>query len=433
MSPPADRSPTQLRRAVTSSYLGSVIEYYDFLLYATASAVVFNTVFFPSADPTAGVIASFGTLVAGYAAKPVGAALFGHFGDRIGRKRTLVVSMTVMGTVSVLIGLLPGYATIGVWAPILLVLLRILQGIALGGEWGGSVLISTEHAASRRGLWASFTLSGAPSGTVLSTLALTVVAGAVGNDALVAWGWRIPFLFSAVLLAVGLFVRAKVEETPVFRQEREKARVPLAEVLRAHPRALLISVGMGAGAFVAQGTLTVFVITYAVAAGFTRSAVLNALTISSVVAALGVLVFAGLSDRIGRRPVVVAGAVGMAAWAFAIFPLVDSGSFALLLLAVVVGQGVIHTAMFGPMAALYAELFPARVRYTGASLGLGLAGIASGLAPLVFAALGAQPGNSIVVSVVMAACCLLTVGCVRLVRETSAAPAAGGERVGEPA
>jgi len=268
---------------------------------------------------------------------------------------------------------------------------------------------------------------------VLSTLALTVVAGAVGNDALVAWGWRIPFLFSAVLLAVGLFVRAKVEETPVFRQEREKARVPLAEVLRAHPRALLISVGMGAGAFVAQGTLTVFVITYAVAAGFTRSAVLNALTISSVVAALGVLVFAGLSDRIGRRPVVIAGAVGMAAWAFAIFPLVDSGSFALLLLAVVVGQGVIHTAMFGPMAALYAELFPARVRYTGASLGLGLAGIASGLAPLVFAALGAQPGNSIVVSVVMAACCLLTVGCVRLVRETSAAPAAGGERVGEPA
>jgi MFS family permease len=432
MSAPADRPPTQLRRAVASSYLGSVIEYYDFLLYATASAVVFNTVFFPGVDPAAGVIASFGTLVAGYAAKPVGAALFGHFGDRIGRKRTLVVSMTVMGTVSVLIGLLPGYATIGVWAPILLVVLRVLQGIALGGEWGGSVLISTEHATSRRGLWASFTLSGAPSGTVLSTLALTVVAAAVGNDALIAWGWRIPFLLSAVLLAVGLFVRSRVEETPVFRQEQVKARVPLVEVLRAHPRALLVSVGMGVGAFVAQGTLTVFLITYAVAAGFTRPAVLNALTISSVVAAVGVLVFAALSDRIGRRPVIVAGALAMGAWAFAIFPLVDSGSFALLLLAVVVGQGVVHTAMFGPMAAVYAEIFPARVRYTGASLGLGLAGIASGLAPLVFASIGAKPGDSLVVSVVVAACCLLTVACVRLTRETRATAVTGDDRVEEP-
>jgi MFS family permease len=426
-------APTQLRRAVTSSFLGSVIEYYDFLLYATASAIVFNVVFFPGADPATGMIASFGTLVAGYAAKPVGAALFGHVGDRLGRKRALVVSMTVMGGVSVLIGLLPGYATIGVWAPILLVVLRILQGIALGGEWGGSVLISTEHATSRRGLWAGFTLSGAPTGTVLSTLALTVVAAAVGNDALVAWGWRIPFLLSALLLAVGLFVRAKVEEPPAFQQEQVKARIPLVELLRAYPRTLLVSVGMGVGAFVAQGTLTVFVIAYAVAAGFTRPAVLNALTISSVVAAVGVLGFAALSDRIGRRPVVVAGAVAMGAWAFALFPLVDTGSFALLLVALVVGQGVVHTAMFGPMAALYAELFPTRVRYTGASLGLGLAGIASGLAPLVFAALGAKPGDSLVVSVVIAACCLLTVVCVRLTRETSATPISGPDRVEEPA
>ncbi|MGI5131310.1 MFS transporter [Pseudonocardia sp. CA-107938] len=418
MSAPADHSPTQLRRAVTSSYLGSVIEYYDFLLYATASAAVFGTVFFPNVDPATGVIASFGTLVAGYIARPLGAAIFGHYGDRIGRKRTLVVTMTVMGVVSVLIGLLPSYATIGVWAPILLVVLRILQGIAIGGEWGGAVLISAEHATSRRGLWASFTLSGAPSGMVLSTLALSVVGAIAGKEGLIAWGWRIPFLLSAVLLVIGLFVRSRVEETPVFRDESRRATMPLVEVLRTQPRALLLSVGVGLGAFVAQGTLTVFVIAYAVRAGFPQPTVLNALTISSVVAAVGILAFSALSDRIGRRPVVVAGAIAMGLWAFAIFPLIDSKSFLLLLVAVVVGQGIIHTAMYGPMAALYSELFPTHVRYTGASLGYQLAGIGAGLAPLVFAAIGAATGSSLVVSLVIAACCLLTVGCVQLLGET---------------
>src|SRR3954471_5806525 len=199
----------QLRRAVLSSYLGSVVEYYDFLLYATASAVVFSRVFFSDLDPLVGTVASFGTLATGYFARPVGGIIFGHFGDRIGRKKMLVLSMTLMGVGSTLIGVLPTYDQIGVWAPILLILLRVLQGVAIGGEWGGAVLMSAEHATSRRGLWASFTGAGAPSGMVLSTLVLALAAAISGEQGFLQWGWRIPFLLSIVLLGIGLFVRAR--------------------------------------------------------------------------------------------------------------------------------------------------------------------------------------------------------------------------------
>jgi MFS family permease len=413
------RSRTQLRRAVASSYLGSVIEYYDFLLYATASAVVFNKVFFSSLDPIVGTVASFGTLATGYLARPLGGALFGHYGDRIGRKRMLILTMGLMGVASVLIGLLPTYGQIGALAPVLLVVLRIAQGVAVGGEWGGAVLMSAEHATTRRGLWASFTNAGAPSGMVLSTLVLALAAGIAGEEGFLTWGWRIPFLLSAVLLAIGLFVRAKVEETPVFTASTAPERPPLMEVLTQHPRALLLSIGVGFGAFVAQGTLTVFVISYAVQAGFARPTVLNALTISSVVAVLGIVGFSALSDRLGRRPVVLAGAVAMAVWAFLIFPLIDSGSTALLVLAMVVGQGVVHASMYGPLAALYSELFPTRSRYTGASLGYQIAGIGAGLAPVVFAGVMAGSGSSAAVAAIIAACCLVSVGCILALGETS--------------
>ncbi|MDD7964782.1 MFS transporter [Actinomycetospora lemnae] len=416
------RSRTQLRRAVLSSYLGSVIEYYDFLLYATASAVVFAKVFFSTLDPLVGTVASFGTLATGYLARPLGGILFGHFGDRVGRKKMLVVTMTLMGVVSVLIGVLPTYAQIGVWAPILLVLLRVLQGVAVGGEWGGAVLMSAEHATSRRGLWASFTNAGAPSGMVLSTAALAGAAAVAGEQGFLSWGWRIPFLLSAVLLAVGLFVRARVEETPVFARASSDAAPsapPLLEVLRRHPRNLLLSIGIGFGAFVAQGVLTTFVIAYAVQAGFARQTVLNALTVSSIAAIVGIIGFAALSDRVGRRPVVLVGALAMTVWAFLLFPLVDSGSTALLVLGVVVGQGVVHAAMYGPLAALYTELFSTRARYTGASLGYQVAGIGAGLGPVVFASLLQGSGSALLVSVVIAACCVLTVVCVLAAGETS--------------
>ena len=414
-------SRTQLRRAVLSSYLGSVIEYYDFLLYATASAIVFNKIFFSNLDPLVGTVASFGTLATGYLARPLGGIVFGHFGDRIGRKKMLVLSMTLMGVGSTLIGLLPTYAQVGVWAPILLVLLRVVQGIAVGGEWGGAALMSAEHASSRRGLWTSFTNAGAPTGVVLSTLVLALSASLTGEAQFLAWGWRIPFLLSIVLLAIGLFVRARVAETPVFAEaaRAKPTRSPLMEVLRHHPRNLLLSIGVGFGAFVAQATITTFVISYAVQGGFPRATVLNALTVSSAVAVFGIVGFSALSDRLGRRPVVLAGAVGMAIWAFLLFPLIDSKSTALLVVAVVVGQGVVHTAWYGPLAALYTELFSTGSRYTGASLGYQMAGLGAGIAPVAFASVMAAGGGTLTVSIIMAVCCLVSVACILALRETS--------------
>ncbi|WP_290057296.1 MFS transporter [Amycolatopsis solani] len=411
------RSRAQLRRAVLSSYFGSVIEYYDFLLYATASAVVFNKVFFSNLDPVAGTIASLGTFTTGYLARPIGGIVFGHFGDLLGRKRMLVITMTMMGVASTLIGLLPTYAQIGVWAPVLLIVLRVLQGVAVGGEWGGAVLMSAEHATSRRGLWASFTNAGAPSGMVVSTLLLTLM-GAVTTDAqFLAWGWRVPFLLSVVLLAVGLFVRLKVDETPVFAATERRAGAPLLEVLRHHPKNLLLAIGVGFAAFVAQGTLTTYVLSYAVHAGFSRQTVLNAITVSSVGAVFGIIGFSALSDRVGRRPVVVAGAVATGVVGFVLFPLIDSGSAALLTLGVVLGQSIAHPAMYGPLAALYTELFATRTRYTGASLGYQIAGLGAGIAPVVFAALAGS--GTVLISAVIAACCLLTVVCVLALRESN--------------
>jgi MFS family permease len=414
-------SRTQLRRAVLSSYLGSVIEYYDFLLYATASAVVFSKVFFSNLDPLVATVASFGTLATGYFARPLGGIVFGHFGDRIGRKKMLVLSMVLMGVGSTLIGVLPTYAQIGVWAPILLVLLRVVQGIAVGGEWGGAVLMSAEHASSRRGLWASFTNAGAPSGVVLSTLVLAASAALTGEEGFLAWGWRIPFLLSIVLLAVGLFVRSRVAETPVFAEAAatKPATPPLFDVLRNHPRNLLLSIGVGFGAFVAQGTITTFLISYAVQAGFARQTVLNALTLSSFVAIFGIIGFSALSDRVGRRPIVLAGAAAMAVYAFALFPMVDSGSAVLLTIAIVLGQGVLHTAWYGPLAALYTELFSTGSRYTGASLGYQIAGLGGGIAPLVFASVLAAGGGTTTISIIIAAGCVLCIGCVLVLRETA--------------
>lgn len=415
-------SPTQRRRAVLSSYLGSLIEYYDFLLYATASAVVFNQVLFSDLDPLVGTVAAFGTLATGYLARPLGGIVFGHFGDRVGRKKMLVISMVLMGVASTLIGVLPTYAQVGALAPVLLIVLRVVQGVAVGGEWGGAVLMSAEHASSRRGLWASFTNAGAPSGMVLSTLVLALSASLTG-DAFLTWGWRIPFLLSVVLLGIGLFVRLSVTETPVFAasaaaRPTAPRRAPLLEVL-SRPRNLLLAVGVGFGAFVAQGTLATFLISYAVRAGFERQTVLNALTLSSVVAIVGIIGFSALSDRVGRRPVVLGGAVATGLWCVAIFPMIDTGSAVLLTLAVVVGQGVTHAAWFGPSAALYSEMFSTGSRYTGASLGYQISGMGAGLSPVLFASLQAAGFGTGVLSAVIGLLALVSVGSVLALRETA--------------
>ncbi|WP_049569074.1 MFS transporter [Nonomuraea sp. SBT364] len=433
-NPPASASspPVQLRRAVASSYLGSVIEYYDFLLYATASALVFGKVFFSGLPPLAATVASLGTFATGYLARPLGGVVFGHFGDRLGRKRMLILTMVLMGVASFLIGVLPTYEQIGSLAPITLVVLRVVQGIAVGGEWGGAVLMSAEHATGRRGLWASFTNAGAPSGMLLSTAVLSGSAAVLGEEAFLSWGWRIPFLISIVLLGIGLFVRARVEETPVFTAAREAAAprsAPLLDVLRHHPRTLLLGVGVGLSAFVLQGTLTTFLLAYGVEAGFARQDVLNGLTLSSGLAVLGIVGWSALSDRLGRRPVVLTGAVLAAAYSFLLFPMADTGSVAMLTLLLVLGQSIIHPMMYGPLAALYAELFSTRSRYTGASLGYQLAGLGAGLAPLIFAQIraGSGGGGTGIISAVIAAFCLLTVVCTLALRETS-----GTDLAGEP-
>jgi MFS family permease len=416
-------SQVQLRRAVASSFLGSLIEYYDFLLYATASAVVFNKVFFTNLDPLVATIASFGTFATGYLARPIGGVLFGHFGDLLGRKRMLVLTMTLMGVASFLIGVLPTYAQVGGLAPVGLIVLRIVQGISVGGEWGGAVLMSAEHATTRRGLWASFTNAGAPAGMVVSTAAMTGTAAIVGEDAFLAWGWRVPFLFSIVLLAIGLFVRTRVEETPAFQavQGVSRRRLPVATVLRDHPRVLLLAIGVGLAAFVAQSTLTTFVLSYGVQTGHPRQAVLNALTISSACAIVGILGWSAASDRFGRRPIVVAGALAMAVYSFVLFPMVSNGSVALLTLALIIGQGVIHPMMYGPLAALYTELFSTENRYTGASLGYQIAGLGAGFAPLLFAEIQRLVGgaSTTAISGTIAAFCMLTVICVLSLKETS--------------
>ncbi|NUT53547.1 MAG: MHS family MFS transporter [Saccharothrix sp.] len=397
-----------------------MIEYYDFLLYATASAVVFNKVFFANLDPFVGTVASFGTFATGYLARPLGGVLFGHFGDLLGRKRVLEATMTLMGVSSALIGLLPTYAQVGALAPIGLVVLRVLQGVAVGGEWGGAVLMSTEHATSRHGLWAGFTNAGAPCGMLLSTAALAGTGALLDEGAFLDWGWRVPFLASVVLLGVGLFVRHRVEETPVFRalDRTGSRRLPVWDVLRHHPRVLLLGVGVGLSAFVVQSTLTTFVVAHGVQVGHARQTVLNVLTLSSACAVVGILFWAAASDRFGRRPIVLVGAVVAAAYGFVLFPLVDSGSTALLVIALVLGQGVVHPMMYGPLAALYSELFSAEHRYTGASLGYQMAGLGAGLAPLLFAEVQRATGGRglSVVSAVIAGSCLLTVLCLLALR-----------------
>ncbi|MFD3927694.1 MFS transporter [Streptomyces sp. NPDC058614] len=429
----ATQDPSQLRRAVTSSFLGSVIEYYDFLLYSTASAVVFAHVFFSNLSPVAGTLASFTTFATGYLARPLGGIIFGHFGDRLGRKRMLVVTMSLMGVASFLIGVLPTYGQAGTLAPVLLLLLRIVQGVAVGGEWGGAVLLSAEHATKRRGLWASFTNAGAPAGMALSTVVLSLTSGAVGEEAFLSWGWRIPFLLSVVLLAVGLFVRLRVTETPVFAEAEKKQEstprrtLPLFDVLRNHPRVLLLGIGVGLSAFVFQGTITTYIISYAVQGGFARQTVLNSLAVSSALAMFGIIGWSALSDRLGRRPVVMAGALAVGAFSFALFPLVDTGSTALLVLALVVGQSLVHPMMYGPLAALYTELFSTRSRYTGASLGYQVAGLGAGFAPLIFTEVQADAGEgaTLIISSIIAAFCLGTVVCLALLGETSRTDLAG--------
>ncbi|WP_086752216.1 MFS transporter, partial [Streptomyces griseiscabiei] len=343
-------------------------------------------------------------------------------GDRLGRKSMLLLTMGLMGGASFLIGLLPTYDTIGVWAPVLLITLRVLQGIAIGGEWGGATLMVVEHAGEkRRGLWSSFTQMGAPLGSLLSSLVVTLVV-AMPRDEFAAWGWRVPFLLSVVLLGVGLFVRLKVVESPLFakvKKDRTESRLPILDVLR-RPRPLLLACCVGIGAFTAQSLLTSYLIAYATGIGYPRPQVLTALTVSASVALVVLPCASALSDRVGRRPVVLTGAIASAALAFPVLALVDSRSPGLLILAVVLGHGFAQSVMYGPLGALLTEMFGTKVRYTGASLGYqGATLIGAGFSPMIAGSLvAANGGSSTPISLLICGGAAITAVTVWFVRET---------------
>jgi MFS transporter, MHS family, shikimate and dehydroshikimate transport protein len=421
-SPTAAERTRQLRRVALSGLLGTAVEFYDFLVYGTVAALAFGELFFPGADPAVGTIAAFGTFAAGYVARPIGGVVFGHFGDRLGRKNMLLLTMGLMGGASFLIGLLPTYDTIGVWAPVLLITLRVVQGIAIGGEWGGATLMVVEHAGERRrGLWSSSTQMGAPLGSLISAAVVALVS-TLPKDQFAAWGWRVPFLLSVLLLGVGLFVRLKVVESPLFaevKKDRAESRLPILDVLR-RPKPVLLACCVGIGAFTAQSLLTSYLIAYATGIGYPRPQVLTALTVSAAVALVVLPCASALSDRIGRRPVVLTGAILSAATAFPVLALVDSRSSGALILAVVIGHGISQSLMYGPLGALFSEMFGTKVRYTGASLGYqGATLVGAGFSPMIAGSLVASSGNGTPVALLLCGGSLITALTVWFVRETS--------------
>ena len=415
---------TPLRRVVMASMIGTTIEWYDFFLYGSAAALVFNKLFFPEFDPLTGTLLAFATYALGFVARPVGGIVFGHFGDRIGRKQLLMLSLVLMGVSTVLIGLLPTYAQIGIWAPIALIALRLVQGFAVGGEWGGAVLMAAEHGdAARRGLWASWPQAGVAAGSLLSAGVLALLAQLQSEADFLEWGWRIPFLFSAVLVVVGWYIRNRVAESPMFQKALEEAetppKLPAMEVLRERPKALVLGAGLRVGENISYYILTVFSLTYLVDVSHeSRGLALNALLIGAAVQFFAIPLFALLSDRIGRRPVYAFGAFGLAAWCFIMFGLLGSGDNVSIVLALVVGL-VLHGAMYGPQAAFITELFPTRIRYSGVSLAYQLTSIVAGsLAPIIALSLYKQYDSATPVAIYVGVACLISGVSALLARET---------------
>ena len=387
---PAERR-HMLLRALVASTVGTTIEWYDFLLYSTAAGLVFGKLFFPETDPATGVLLAFGTYFVGFIARPIGAAIFGHFGDRIGRKATLISTFTIMGLGTFLIGVLPGYATIGVWGGILLSVLRFIQGAGVGGEWGGSVLLAMEWGGQKqRGFIASWPQFGGPAGLLLANLALLIFS-AISGDGFLSWGWRIPFLFSVVLIFVGLYIRLRVVETPAFRQLAERRRLekqPVMAVIKRHPKEILVSALVRQAEQAPFYVFTSFIFVYGTTTlGFDRNFILVPVLIAALSSAITIPLAGHLSDRFGRKPVVMVGVIGMAIFGFLYFGLLDTRVGILAFIAIATSL-VFHDIQYGPQAALIAESFPTPVRYSGSSIGYQLASIiAGGPAPLIAAAL----------------------------------------------
>jgi metabolite-proton symporter len=418
-----NRSSTQ--RLATASIVGTTLEYYDFAVYNTLAALVFNRLFFPSFDPIAGTILAFSTFAVGYFSRPIGGLIFGHLGDRFGRRFVLVTTLFVMGVTTVLIGLLPTYEVAGALSPVLLVALRFIQGAALGGEWAGAVLLSVEHGDSaRRGRNASWAQMGPSLGTLLATGTIALLTWLLSPDAFVEWGWRLPFFASVVLVVFGLWIRIGVDETPLFRQlerEQKKARAPIGEVFRSHWRGLLLGGGARIGPDVLYSLSVAFSLSYLTTVlGQSRTLALIALSIGGACNAIAIPIFGSLSDRLGRRAVYGAGAALGVIWAFVFFPLLNTES-AFAIVCALIGALLIHAMMYGPQAAFIAEQFPTRVRYAGSSLAYTLAGIVGGgIAPAMFATLLKIYGTTAPLAIYTAVALLMTAGVLLIARQRTA-------------
>ncbi len=418
------RSQTSITQVAIASFIGTAIEWYDFFLYGTAAALIFNKLFFPTFDPLSGTLAAFGTYAVGFVARPLGGIVFGHYGDKVGRKAMLSLTLLLMGVATFCIGLLPTYATIGPWAPVLLIFLRILQGFGVGGEWGGAVLMAVEHApAGRRGFYGSWPQVGVPAGLLLSTSAFSVVS-MLPEEQLLSWGWRVPFLLSLLLVGVGVFIRLRIAETPAFNRVQETGsvvRVPLFDALRSHPRNILLAMGARLAENGVFYIYSVFVLVYVTEQlKLPRSMALNGVLLATAGELISIPAFGALSDRIGRRPVYMGGAAFSALFAFPFFWLIDTQHSTLVWLAIVLGLAIGHGAMYGPQASFFSELFGARVRYSGASLGYQLASVfAGGLSPLVATSLLQwSHGKPWPIAIYMIAMALITLVSVYLAAET---------------
>jgi len=423
-----DEKTTEVKRVVISSIIGTAVEWYDFLIYGTASALVFNKLFFPLSDPALGTIAAFGSYGVGFLARPLGAAIFGHFGDRVGRKTMLAMTIVIMGLGTFLIGLLPTYSQIGILAPALLVLLRLLQGIGLGGEWGGAVLMVVENAPARnRGLLGSMVQLGYPVGNLAAIGALTLLSQ-LPDPEFLAWGWRIPFLISILMAGVGLYIRMQLEETPVFREieaKKEVARLPLVEILTAHRKMFFTAIGLKLSEISYVSIAGVFAISYVTGKlALPRSPILNALLLSSIIVLVAIPLFGWLSDKIGRKTMFYASCLFAMAFAFPMFWLFDTKNALIITLTVVAAITFGQIVGFGVGAPWYSELFAARLRYSGASLGFQIgAAISGGLTPFAAATFMAWTGGATwPISVYLIILALITLVATMAAPETAGKP-----------
>jgi metabolite-proton symporter len=420
--PPSPAAPAPVRplRIAMASFIGTAVEWYDYFIYGTAAAIVFGPLFFPKFSATAATMAAFATFSVGFLARPLGAAVMGHFGDRLGRKSMLVVSLLTVGLATMGIGLLPTYQAVGVLAPMLLVSLRFVQGFGVGGEWGGAVLLAVEHApANRKGFYGSFPQMGVPGGLILANLVFLGVSSSLSREAFLAWGWRVPFLASALMVIIGLVIRFKVAESPDFERLKragQRERMPLVAVLSRHPKEVLLA----AGAFIANNTLGYIVMAYLLAYCTTvlrleRSLVLTCTLVAALVWLAAIPWASALSDRHGRGRVLVMGSVGLTVVALVLFTLVDTRNPALIL-AALVAAAIFLGITYGPLAALLSELFPASVRYSGASLGYQIGAIlGGGIAPTVAAGLYGRWRSTVPITVYLTGVCLLSLACVAVV------------------